>query len=376
MTREDVYAYLEELEPPERLMKQLYQNHQAISVENGLNGLSEGQNAQYMKRADEYKPHPLLQKLTHFETDIKRDDSAPLKSPSALEAVYTWDTYSDPGHDMTIVRHYRYWPGNFHRHDYIEISYVYSGSCRHVFHTEDGMHEVTLSPGDLVIIPPDMEHKVDVFNDGVMLNILTGVSIFQNLFLQNLTGSPALMEFFSAIIWEGRHPGVILLHTASDRMIADTLIDLVIHYVQNRLFSRQICEHFLDIWLLLILPYCTDTMELFGKTSGERKLVASIIVYLQKHYMETSLEDVAEEFHYSASHVNRVLKKHAGITVSKEIRRLKIRHACELLEQTDYSVESITGLVGYKNTSYFIEQFQKEMRMTPLKYRNQKSAKT
>lgn len=57
MTREDVYAYLEELEPPERLMKQLYQNHQAISVENGLNGLSEGQNAQYMKRADEYKPH-------------------------------------------------------------------------------------------------------------------------------------------------------------------------------------------------------------------------------------------------------------------------------------------------------------------------------
>ncbi len=115
---------------------------------------------------------------------------------------------------------------------------------------------------------------------------------------------------------------------------------------------------------------------MFGKTSGERKLVASIIVYLQKHYMETSLEDVAEEFHYSASHVNRVLKKHAGITVSKEIRRLKIRHACELLEQTDYSVESITGLVGYKNTSYFIEQFQKEMRMTPLKYRNQKSAKT
>ena len=45
---------------------------------------------------------------------------------------------------------------------------------------------------------------------------------------------------------------------------------------------------------------------MFGKTSGERKLVASIIVYLQKHYMETSLEDVAEEFHYSASHVNRV----------------------------------------------------------------------
>jgi AraC-like DNA-binding protein len=110
-------------------------------------------------------------------------------------------------------------------------------------------------------------------------------------------------------------------------------------------------------------------MELFGNASGEGELAVSIVGYLQTHYMDTSLEEVAKKFHYSVSHVNRILKKYTGTTVLKYVRYLKIHHACELLAKTNYTVEEISNYAGYADTSYFIEQFRKEMQTTPLKYR-------
>lgn len=371
MNREDVYAFFETLEPTERALKELYLSGREYSE---IGDEDEELLVQAERWEKEYHPDPLLARMARVEGRMLKNREKALGNARKLGnsqegQISKWEDLDDCGRSIQIMKHFRYLPGSFHKHEYIEISYVHSGSCRHVFQAGQERHEIELLPGDLVIIPPGMEHKVEVFNDGVMLNIMVEVSTFRELFLQNLTGSPALIEFFGAIIWEGGHLGVMLLHTKGDVDIADVLADLVIHYVQKHPYSGQICEHFLGVWLLLILPYCTDMMELFGEASEERKLAVSIIGFLQKHYMTASLQSVADTFHYSATHVNRVLKKYMGTTVLKEIQHLKIQRACTLLEETRLSVEEISGCVGYENTSYFIEQFRREMQTTPLQYR-------
>ncbi len=371
MNREDVYAFFETLEPTERALKELYLSGREYFE---IGEEDEMARAQVENWEKEYHPDPLLAKMTRVEERMLQNREKALENARKFGdyqegRVSKWEELDDSGRSIQIVKHLRYLPGNFHEHEYIEISYVYSGSCQHMFQVGQERHEIELFPGDLVIIPPGMNHKVEVFNDGVMLNIMVEISTFRELFLQNLTGSPALIAFFGAVIWEGRHLGVILLHTKGNSDIADVLADLVIHYVQEHPYSGQICEHFLGAWLLMILPYCTDTMELFGEASEERKLAVSIIGFLQKHYMTASLQSVADTFHYSATHVNRILKKYMGTTVLKEIQHLKIRRACTLLEETRLSVEEISGCVGYENTSYFIEQFRREMQTTPLQYR-------
>ncbi len=371
MKREDVYTFFESLEPTERALRELYLSGRKCQ-EDGV--MDEGDLAQLERWEKDYHPNPLLARMTRAEERISQNKEKALEDARKHEdyqegRISKWEELDDCGRSIQIMKHLRYLPGGFHKHEYIEISYVHSGSCRHVFQAGQERHEIEMFPGDLVIIPSGMGHKVEVFNDGVMLNIMVEVSTFRELFLQNLTGSPALIEFFGAMIWEGRHLGVILLHTEGDADIADVLADLVIHYVQKHPYSEQICEHFLGVWLLLVLPYCTDTMELFGEASAERKLAISIIGFLQRHYMTASLQSVADTFHYSATHVNRVLKKYMGTTVLKEIQRLKIGRACRFLEETPFSVEEISGCVGYENTSYFIERFYKEMQTTPLQYR-------
>ena len=77
---------------------------------------------------------------------------------------------------------------------------MYNGNCRHVFQTEAGQQEVLLQKGDLVIIPPAIRHKVVMFNDGIMMNVLVNKTTFRNIFLQDLIGNAMMFEFFSKII--------------------------------------------------------------------------------------------------------------------------------------------------------------------------------
>lgn len=371
MNREDVYIFFETLEPVERALKELYLDGRKCSEDDAVDEMGL---ARLEKWEREYHPNPLLARMTRVKGRMPWKKENILENMSKLEnyraeRVLTWQELAECGRNIQIMKHLRYLPGYFHKHEYIEISYVYSGSCRHMFKIGQERHEIGLLPGDLVIIPPGMEHKVEVFNDGIMLNIMVEVSTFRELFLQNVIGVRALIEFFGAIIWNGRYVGVILLHTEGNTEIADVLVDLVIHYVQEHPYSEQICEHVLGMWLLLILPYCTDAMELFGEKSEERKRAVSIMGFLQKHYMTASLQSVADMFHYSPTHVNRILKKYMGTTVLKEIQRLKIQRACKLLEDTQLSVKEIARCVGYKNVSYFIERFCEEMKMTPFQYR-------
>ena len=70
--------------------------------------------------------------------------------------------------------------------------------------------------------------------------------------------------------------------------------------------------------------------------------MTQILLYINHNYASISLEEVAEEFHYSKTYLNRIFKKHMGTTILKQIQ----------------------------DTSYFIELFKKKYKKTPLQYRN------
>lgn len=95
-----------------------------------------------------------------------------------------------------------------------------------------------LLPSDLVIIPPGMHHRVEIFNDGVMLNILVEVPTFRDLFLQNLVGNATLFHFFRAIIWEGKHSSLILMHTGKDAHMSAAW-DMAILPISSNNFERK-----------------------------------------------------------------------------------------------------------------------------------------
>lgn len=86
---------------------------------------------------------------------------------------------------------------------------------------------------------------------------------------------------------------------------------------------------------------------------------------------EVMLSAAARISGMSDSTFSRYFKKASGQTFSAMVRRLRIAHACKLLETTGDSISDIAQAVGYGNLSNFNRQFLKDRGSTPRAYRRQ-----
>lgn len=81
-----------------------------------------------------------------------------------------------------------------------------------------------------------------------------------------------------------------------------------------------------------------------------------------------SVEDVAKELNYSASHLSRVFKEKNGKGLNHYLNEAKIIYAKELLQQGKYVYE-VCEYLGYKNVQYFSKLFKEYSGITPVEYR-------
>ena len=88
------------------------------------------------------------------------------------------------------------------------------------------------------------------------------------------------------------------------------------------------------------------------------------------HYLpEPFPDELADEFHVSQNYVTRLLKRYTGKSFSENVLRIRMNKAVELITSTDYSISRVGDLVGYHDTSYFIQVFKKQMGVTPNDYK-------
>ena len=77
---------------------------------------------------------------------------------------------------------------------------------------------------------------------------------------------------------------------------------------------------------------------------------------------------MAAETHLSEKQLQRVCRNELGRNPRRQLIWLRMRHAAELLTHTDAKVETIAGLVGYKNPFVFSTTFKKVMGWSPSYY--------
>ena len=91
-------------------------------------------------------------------------------------------------------------------------------------------------------------------------------------------------------------------------------------------------------------------------------------VYLQN---DLSLQQLAARIRIKPHHLSQVLNQHIGQNFYDFINRARIRHACELLAQTDQTVLDIALASGYNNKVSFYNAFKQFIGKTPRAYRQE-----
>ena len=87
---------------------------------------------------------------------------------------------------------------------------------------------------------------------------------------------------------------------------------------------------------------------------------------------DLTLETMAEHFKTGKRTLNRLFSKRLNLSPFQYVITMRMRYAVQLLGSNTLSIREVAEECGYKNTSFFIAEFKKYFRKTPLEYRNSK----
>jgi two-component system response regulator YesN len=123
------------------------------------------------------------------------------------------------------------------------------------------------------------------------------------------------------------------------------------------------------LWSLV--EACSGTGQMPSTNAKSR--IAQAVEYIEEHYNENIIiNDLAERFEMSPNYFSSVFKKEMNQSAVNYITKLRLNHACQLLEESDMNVIDIAREVGYEEGQYFFRVFKKDTGMTPLQFRERK----
>jgi two-component system response regulator YesN len=101
------------------------------------------------------------------------------------------------------------------------------------------------------------------------------------------------------------------------------------------------------------------------------RIIEEVYQYIETHYADPtiSLETVTQALGISISYLSMLLKKHRGVTYTKELIRYRMEQAKELLKTTNLKIVSIAKQVGYHEVYYFSHSFKRHTGMSPREFR-------
>ena len=116
-------------------------------------------------------------------------------------------------------------------------------------------------------------------------------------------------------------------------------------------------------------------LKSFRYTHGIHAKIEQARQFIERNFdKKVTLEDVAGQICLSPKYFSRIFKKIAGQGFNEYRLFVKTQQACELLENSDYTITEIADRLGYQNLESFIRMFEKMRKLSPTQYRckNQK----
>lgn len=250
-----------------------------------------------------------------------------------------------------------------HRHDFVEVSLVIEGEG--IERINGVTHRV--KPGTFTLVLPYQIHEIypDEHKELRLYNCMFGMNILfdtntdmglRDILLEAETQRSPYMHF------EGKER----------ERLNDIFATMLREYKEKRLWRNSLLRSKIVEALIYF-----DRERRQEMLPSNRSLLPSrprhiwnVVHYVHQHYREPlTLQQLAEVFHMSPSHLSVQFKKSVGISFLRFLHELRIRHACGLLKSTEMSIAEIAMEVGYGSFKTFSRVFREHKGMTPSEYR-------
>ena len=240
------------------------------------------------------------------------------------------------------------WQSVMHTHPFTEIFFVLDGKGNFLF--REGTRSIRT--GDLIIIPPYIEHTEQSIPGTALKYYVLGIS-----------GVTFQTKYDAAT-------AQIYCNFDNHALIA-ILFDQIYYEVKAAKYGAdQICQHLLDVLLLRIIR--TQHLIPVSVSSSTRmsKECAQIKEYLDTNYAShITLDTLTGLTHMNKYYMAHSFTKFTGLSPIQYLNRRRLEAACQLLNDTDLSISDISAQTGFSSQSYFTQIFRKFYGITPIRYR-------
>lgn len=252
-----------------------------------------------------------------------------------------------------------------HRHNYVEVIYMCQGATTHYI---DG-NKVVLEPGDLLFLNQNSEQEIlPAKEQDIAVNFIILPEFFNTAFSMMGTDENMLREFLvGTLCGKDQRISYLYFHVA-DILPIQNLVENMVWTVFYNMGNKRSCNQITMGLLLLQLLNYMDKMET-GSSRFDVELTGNVLNYIEEHYKNGSLSELAEMMNYDMYWLSREIKKRTGKTYKELLQTKRMNQAVYLLSSSKLPVADIIESVGYDNTSYFFRKFKERYGMSPKEYR-------
>lgn len=252
-----------------------------------------------------------------------------------------------------------------HTHNYIEMIYMCSGSTHHVVDGED----IILKEGELLFLNQKAEQEIfPAGEDDIAVNFIILPEFFDYT-LKMIGEEKNLLRDFVVDCLMGRDDRSGYMHfKVAEVLPIQNLVENLIWTIWNRQPNRRSINQATMGLLFLQLLNHLDSMET-RREQQDQKLVIDVLGYIEEHYREGELTELAGQLNYDFYWLSKEIKKQTGRTFTELLQEKRLNQAAYLLQNTAKNIQDIGLAVGYDNQSYFYRIFKEQYGVTPKKYR-------
>lgn len=280
---------------------------------------------------------------------------------------------SDSIHKLSVKKQSRFSPCPLHTHTWVEINYMYSGSCPQTINDQNYI----LKEGQVILIDTDTPHSTQALGDNdIMISILIDKDYLNTNFFNRMSKDSILSQFFiNAIAHNTNHNNYILFHSNHSRRIPIFFKELLCEFFDPSLNSNDMINSLFNLILSELINVYENDMEKQNIKLSNKISIIAILRYLEGNFKTCTLDSTATFFNMNPNYLTTLLKQHTGMSYKELVQYQRLKYAEKLLANTQLPITEIANSIGYENISFFYRKFKQAYGCLPKEYRKKHTSR-
>ncbi len=249
-----------------------------------------------------------------------------------------------------------------HSHKNFELNLITSGSGRRIV----GNHISSYTPGDLVLLGPNISHCWEVLEteqDQEPECIVT--HFYENIISSDFFKIPELEEVVELL--KLADSGILFKGPKTEKVAATLRKMVELKGLERYIELLKVFNHLLRIDDRVFLALPSAMPNSYNKDRGQ---IDKIYEYVFQNIQEgINLTEASKLVYMEPSSFCRYFKKKTNQTFMEYVKSVRIGIAAKLLAETDKPITHICYECGYNNLANFNYYFKVIMEKTPSEYR-------